>query len=349
MSKPSYTLGELAKRLEAECVGDANYDITGLGTLASAGPGELSFLANPKYQKALETTGAGAVLVAPDMVDSSPCHCLITTNPYLAYAKASHLFAPRLQTETGVHASAIVASNVDIHPSASIGAHCTIAEGVKIGAGTILQPGVTVGSDSSIGSDCLIHANASIYHGVNIGDRVTIHSAAVIGSDGFGFAPSPDRQRGGWFKIAQLGGVSIGNDVEIGAGTTIDRGALDNTVIGDRVIIDNQVQIAHNVEIGENTAIAGCVGIAGSTRIGRNCTFAGGVGLVGHITIADGVHVTGMTMVTKSITKPGAYSSGTPMMEAAAWRRSAVRFAQLDKMQRSLSDLKKSLLKKNKQ
>lgn len=342
MSKPSYTLGELAERLDAQCIGDETYKIVGLSTLASAGPDQLSFLANPKYQKALETTRAGAVLVAAEMAESSPAHCLVTSNPYLAYAKASHLFAPNLITNQGVHPSAVVAASADIDPSACIGAHCTIAEGVKIAAGVVIQPGVSIGQDTLISRDCLIHANATIYHGVTLGERVIIHSGAIIGADGFGFAPSPDRQRGGWFKIAQLGGVRIGDDVEIGAGTTIDRGALDDTIIGDRVIIDNQVQIAHNVEIGENTAIAGCVGIAGSTRIGRNCTFAGGVGVVGHITIADGVHVTGMTMVTKDITAAGAYSSGTPMMETGAWRRSAVRFAQLDKLHRAVAALKKS-------
>ena len=341
MDQPRYTLGELAEYLGAECVGDAGYVITGLATLASAGAGQLSFLANSKYQKALESTGAGAVIVVADMAALCPGHCLVSDNPYLAYARASRLFAPRLGGGAGIHPSAVVADTAQIDSSVSIGAHCVIDPGVTIGADTVVRPGTTIGEGTRIGAGCLIHANVSIYHRVSIGDRVVIHSGAVIGGDGFGFAPSPDRERGGWIKIFQLGGVRIGDDVEIGAGTTIDRGALDDTVIGNRAIIDNQVQIAHNVEIGENTGIAGCVGIAGSTKIGRNCTLAGGVGVVGHIEITDGVHITGATVVSKSINRPGSYSSGTPMMASREWRRSAVRFSQLEDIAKRLADLER--------
>ncbi len=341
MSDICYSLGQLAEMLGADCVGDPEIKISGLATLASATTGHLSFLANPKYQKALSTTTASAVIVSEDMVAHCPCASLVSSNPYLTYANVSQLFAKKFAKHQGVHPSADIHSTASIDTSATIGAHVSVGANVSIGANTILDAGVVIGDDSVIGKDCHLYSNVTVYHGVVMGDRVSIHSSTVIGSDGFGYAPSPDREQGGWVKIAQLGGVRIGNDVEIGAATTIDRGALDDTVIGDRVIIDNQVQIAHNVEIGENTGIAACTGISGSTRIGKNCTLAGGVGLVGHITIADNVHVTGMTMVTKSIDKPGAYSSGTPMMETRQWKKSAVRFAQLDAMSKRLGELEK--------
>ncbi|ARN74996.1 UDP-3-O-(3-hydroxymyristoyl)glucosamine N-acyltransferase [Oceanicoccus sagamiensis] len=343
MADHQYTLAELAELLEVTCVGDAEIVISGLATLASAGSGQLSFLANPKYQKALATTQAEAVIVAADMVDIGPANCLVSANPYLTYAKASQLFDQSSSTVAGIHPSAVISSSAAIDPSASIGPHVSIADNVVVGAATVIAAGCSIGKNTVLGEACLLHANVSLYHGVSLGDRVIIHSGAVIGSDGFGFAPSPDREKGGWVKIAQLGGVVVGDDVEIGAGCTIDRGALDNTRIGDRVILDNQVQIAHNVELGDNTAIAGCAAIAGSTQVGKNCTIAGGAGIVGHLTIADNVHITAFTLVTKSIAEAGAYSSGTPMQDSRSWRRSAVRFSQLDAMSKRLSDIEKKL------
>ncbi len=342
MEKPRFTLGNLAEKLKAKSVGDPDYEILGLATLASAEAGQLSFLANAKYRKDLESTRAGAVILAPDMVDACPCFCLVSDNPYLTYARASQLFMPRLIAGAGVHPSAVVAESATIGPGASIGAHSVIAEGVHIGANTVIGPNCSIGQETHIGADCTLYANVAIYHDVTLGDRVTIQAGVVIGGDGFGYAPSPDRDTGGWVKIAQLGGVRIGDDVEIGAGSTIDRGALDDTVIGNRVIIDNQVQVAHNVEIGDNTGIAGCAAFAGSCKIGSNCTIAGGVGVVGHVTIADGVHISAMSMVTRSIDQPGSYSSGTPMMESRAWRRSAVRFSQLDALVRRISELERN-------
>jgi UDP-3-O-[3-hydroxymyristoyl] glucosamine N-acyltransferase len=343
MAKPQYTLAELAALLGVTLVGDPQVLITGLATLASAGSGQLSFLANPKYQKALQSTAATAVIVDASSVDNCPCHCLVTDNPYVAYARASQLFAESLPIAVGVHPSAVVSSSATIAATASISANVCIGDNVVIGAGSVVGAGCVIGHNTVLGEHCLLHANVSLYHGVTLGDRVTIHSAAVIGSDGFGFAPSPDREKGGWVKIAQLGGVRIGDDVEIGAGTTIDRGALDDTLIGNRVIIDNQVQIAHNVELGDNTAIAGCTAIAGSTKIGKNCTIAGDVRIIGHLTIADNVHITVSTLVTKSIDRPGSYSSGTSMQETRLWRRNAIRFSQLDEMAKRLAALEKKL------
>lgn len=341
MQSHRYSLEQLAKILKTDFVGDGNYEISGVATLASAAAGQLSFLSNPRYKKALLDTRAGAVIVSPDMVESCPCHCLVADSPYRIYARASQLFQPPLNHPPGIHPSAVVAASATIDPSASIGPNCTIADDVTIGPECIIYPGVFVGERTRLGSACRIYANVSIYHDVIIGDRVSLHSGVIVGSDGFGYAPAEDFRNEGWVKIAQLGGVRIGDDVEIGAGTTIDRGALDDTVIGNRVIIDNQVQIAHNVVIGDNTGIAGCAAISGSTRVGSNCTIAGGAGLVGHIEIADGVHITGMTMVTKSITTRGSWSSGTPMMHTKEWRKSAVRFSQLDDLARRIAALEK--------
>ena len=341
MAAFNYSLGQLAELIDAQCLGNPEIQISGLATLACAQPGQLAFLSSPKYEKDLLATTASAVIVSSAMVAANPVNSLLSANPYLSYAKASQLFAFRPATGPGIHPSAVVSPSASVHPSAIIGPHVSIAEHSVVGANTVISAGCAIGEHSSIGDDCLLHANVSIYHGISIGDRVTIHSATVIGSDGFGYAPSPDKERGGWVKIAQLGGVIIGDDVEIGSGTTIDRGALENTLIANRVIIDNQVHLAHNVEIGENTAIAGCVGMAGSSKIGKNCTVAGAVAITGHISIADNVHISGMSMVTKSIDSPGHYSSGTPLQESKSWRKSAVRFSQLDRLVKRVSTLEK--------
>ena len=341
MAACQYTLAELADRLALDCVGDPNVVITGLATLASAAPGQLSFLANPKYQKDLLTTKASAVIVSAEMAELCSVNALVSANPYLSYAQSSQLFDRRRATQGFVDSSAVVSTTAHVDATASIAANAVVGDHVHIGANTTIGAGVVIGDNSIVGKDCLLHANVTLYHGVSIGNQVVLHSGCVIGSDGFGFAPSPN----GYVKIAQLGGVQVGNNVEIGAGTTIDRGALDDTVIGNGVIIDNQVQIAHNVQIGDNTAIAGKAGVAGSTKIGKQCTLAGGVGLVGHITIADKVHITAHTVVSKSITKSGSYSSGTSMQETSAWRKSAVRISQLDDIARRLQRLEKTLKK----
>ena len=336
---PPLSLADLARYLEAEVRGDSGMVISGLATLASAQAGQLGFLANPHYRAQLQGTRASAVILHPDLADECPVACLITPSPYLAYAKASQLFSNRPRQPEGVHPSACVADNVVLGQGCRIGPHVVIESGCVLGDRVEIGPGSVVGANSWIGNDSLLHANVTLYHGVVLGERCVLHSAVVIGADGFGFAPAQGR----WHKIAQLGGVRIGNDVEIGASTTIDRGALEDTKIGNNVILDNQIQIAHNVEIGDGTAIAGCTGIAGSTRIGKYCTIAGAVGIAGHLEIADHVHITMRSAITKSITEAGSWSSGTAMSTTAEWRKNAARFRQLDDMARRIRSLEQRL------
>lgn len=339
MIKASLTLGEVADHLGLECRGDRARRLTGLANLAAANETQLSFLANPKYKKFLDDTRAGAVIVTADIAEKARFDCLISAQPYLSYARATHLFDTSPRLPAGVDASAVVAASAKIANGVAIGARCVIGEEVDIGANTQIGAGTVIGAGSKIGAQCTLHANVTLYHRVSMGDGSTIHSGAVIGADGFGFAP----HAGGWEKIAQLGSVRIGRGVEIGANTTIDRGALEDTVIGDSVIIDNLCQIAHNVQIGEGTAIAGCVGIAGSAIIGAHCMIGGGAGIPGHLTIADGVQIQSFTRITGSIDKPGSYASGTGAMETAVWRKNAVRFGQLDELYRRIVELEKQL------
>jgi UDP-3-O-[3-hydroxymyristoyl] glucosamine N-acyltransferase len=294
-------------------------------------------MVSSKHLSQLALTRAGAVILHPEFAEQCPTDCLISETPYLAYARASQLFDRSPQPQPGVHCTAVVSADAQVHDSASVGPHAIIEAGAVVSADVQVGAGVYLGHDSRLGAGTRIHPNAVISHNVTVGEGCVIHPQAVLGADGFGFAPGP----GGWEKICQLGGVRIGDRVEIGACTTVDRGALEHTVIEDGVIIDNLVQIAHNCRIGKNTAIAGCTGLAGSTIIGASCTLAGGVGVVGHVEICDNVHVTGMTMVTKSITRPGSYSSGTPMTSTGDWKRSAVRFTQLESIQRRLVTLER--------
>lgn len=331
------TLADLASKLNATLNGDGNTVIQAVQTLQHAQAGEISFLANPSYRSQLATTQASAVIVAEKLAAEAPCATLVVANPYYAFALVTQLFDNRPQPSQRIHPSAVVAATaqlgegVSVGVNAVIGEHCVIGRNCEIGAGTV------IGDHSLLGDNCLLHANVTLYHNVVLGQRVTIHSGTVIGADGFGFAPNA----GKWEKIAQLGGVEIGNDVEIGANTCIDRGALDNTLIGNNVILDNQIQIAHNVSIGDGTAIAACTGISGSTKIGKNCTIAGGVGINGHIEIADGVHLAGMAMISGSITQSGAYASGTSYMPYHEWRKNAVRFRQLDSLAKRIKQLEK--------
>ncbi|WP_322978693.1 UDP-3-O-(3-hydroxymyristoyl)glucosamine N-acyltransferase [Pseudomonas sp. C11] len=335
----TFTLGQLAERLGATLRGAEGKVITGLATLQEARPEQLSFLANAQYRKYLAQTQAGALLLTASDAESYAGDALIVANPYLAYAQLSHLFDRKPKASAGVHATAQVADDAQVDPSASIGAYAVIESGARIGAQ------VTVGAHCVIGARCVIGEGGwlaprvTLYHDVSIGKRVVIQSGAVIGGEGFGFA----NEKGVWQKIAQIGGVTIGDDVEIGANTTVDRGALSDTLIGNGVKLDNQIMIAHNVQVGDNTAMAGCCGISGSTKIGKNCMIAGGVGMVGHIEVCDNVFVTGMTMVTRSITEPGAYSSGTAMQPAGEWKKSAARIRQLDEMAKRLRELEKQL------
>lgn len=339
MTVASWTLADIAARLGAELRGDATAVISGLHTLSAAGPQHLAFLSNPLYKSELASTRAGAVLLRPDDAADFSGNALLVPNPYVAYAQLAAVFDRTPRLPAGVHPSAVVSASARIDASAAIGPRAVVGDEVVVGPGSVIEAGAVVQARTQIGRDCRIRANAVIYHDCVLGDRVNIHSGAIIGGDGFGFA----NDRGRWHKIAQIGRVVIHNDVDIGANTTVDRGALDDTVIHDGVIIDNQVQIAHNVVIGAHTAIAACCGISGSTRIGAHCVLAGGVGLVGHIQIADKVQITGMTMVTKSITEAGSYSSGTAFESSERWRKTAVRVRQLDDMARRLRQLEAEL------
>ncbi len=337
----SMRLADLARKLKAELRGDGEITLSGISTLESASSSELSFLSKKAFAKHLGQTSAGAVILQREFLEEFSGNALIVDDPYRAYAMASALFDPRPKRSIGIHPSAVVSESAQIASSASIGANCVIGDHVVIGERCEVYPGVVISEDSSLGDDCLIYANVSIYSNVRIGSNVIIHSGTAIGSDGFGFAPS----REGWVKIHQIGGVVIGNNVDIGAGTAIDRGAIGDTIIKDGVIIDNQVHLAHNVEVGENTAIAGCVGVAGSTKIGKNCTFAGKVAVNGHLEITDNCHFNGGTIVTKSTTEAGAYASATPMYDVKTWRKSAVRFGQLDDIVGRIKQLEKKLNK----
>ncbi|HCH32941.1 MAG TPA: UDP-3-O-(3-hydroxymyristoyl)glucosamine N-acyltransferase [Oceanospirillaceae bacterium] len=332
------TLGDIAQLLGAELKGEADYPVTGLATVVKAQAHQVSFLANMKYASQLQQCAAGAVILHPDQAHLFNGNCLLLVNPYLGYARLSQAFAPA-DPFSGIHGSAEVAASarlgeqVNLAPGVVIGANAIIGDRVTIGANTV------VGAGSSIGDHSRLGANVTLYHGVELGCSCTVHSGAVIGADGFGFAKDGDE----WVKIEQLGGVIVGDFVEIGAGTSIDRGALDNTVIGHGVKLDNQVQIAHNVELGDYTAIAGCTAIAGSTKLGKHCTVAGACGITGHLTLVDGVHVTAMSLVTHSINEPGAYSSGTGLDKNQKWRRNAARFKQLDQMAKRLKQLEADL------
>jgi UDP-3-O-[3-hydroxymyristoyl] glucosamine N-acyltransferase len=332
-----FSLRQLAEYLQADWSGDADVTVSSIANLARAEPHHLSFLSKKQFVAYLDSTLAGIVIVKEDVMAPEGLNLLRVPDPYLAYAKISRLFCQRPSQPHGIHPSAFVDPTALISPTAAIGPGCSIAADVEIGENTEIHSGAVIGAGSRLGAGCIIYPNVVIYHGVVVGDRVTIHSNTVIGADGFGFAPSG----GKWIKIYQLGGVRIGNDVEIGASTTIDRGAIDDTIINDGAIIDDQVHIAHNCVIGQGAAIAGCTGIAGSTEIGANCTIGGLVGIGGHLKIADNVHFNGSTVVTRSISEPGVYSSGTVVQEVHTWRKNAVRFGQLDQWVERIKKLEK--------
>ena len=339
-SVKQYTLSELADFLQVEVQGDGECAVHGLSTLQDAEPGTLSFLANPAYEKYLANNRASAVILSPKIAQGYGGNALVMSNPYLGFARVSRLFEVGDGEQTGIHPSAFVADTAVIDPSAWVGPGVVVEDGAEIQARARILGSCFIGRDSRVGVDTVLKANVTLCHGVTVGARGIIHSGAVLGSDGFGFAHAA----GEWAKIAQLGGVVIGDDVEVGANTVIDRGALGDTVIHDGVKLDNLIQIAHNVEIGRNTAIAANVGISGSTKVGSGCTIAGGSGVAGHLIIVDNVHIAGMAMITKSITKAGAWSSGgVGTMPVKEWRKNTVRFRQLDDMARRLRSLEKAL------
>ncbi len=316
-------LGSIVEQLGGELHGDPALEILTLAPLESANQNALSFVSNPKYQQQLATTGAGCVIVAPALQEAARARgaCIVVDNPYLYFAKVTQLWQQARPRPAGprIHPSAVVDPAAQIDPGALIGPLCVVERGARIGAGTVLKSRVTVGEDCVIGERCILH------------------SGVVLGADGFGFAKDGEH----WEKIEQLGAVRIGNDVEIGANTCIDRGALADTVIEDGVKLDNLIQIGHNVRVGRNTAMAGCVGVAGSANIGANCTIGGSAGVLGHLTIADNVHISSFSLVTRSIHKPGQYTGVYPLDDNASWEKNAATLKQLSSLRERLRALEK--------
>jgi UDP-3-O-[3-hydroxymyristoyl] glucosamine N-acyltransferase len=310
-------LGELAVRFGCELSGDPDVGVDHVAPLLSAGPGALSFLANPRLSSQLAATRATAVVLEPRSAAACPVAALITSNPHALFARIASELHPPPPLRPGIHPTAIVDGRAQVDASCEIGPYALIAADAVVGPRCLIGPACVIGAGARLGPDCRLLSRVTLEHGVLLGARVLVHSGAVIGADGFGLA----RERGRWLKVPQVGSVRIGDDVEIGANTTIDRGAMDDTVIGDGVKLDNQIQVAHNVLIGAHTAIAACTGISGSVRIGERCMIAGGCGLSGHIEIGDDVVLTGMSMVPHSVTKPGVYTSVIPVEPIRHWWR----------------------------
>ena len=332
-------LKTIASAIGGDCRGQGDTEIYSLAPAATAGPNQLTFVAHSRFLRHLAGSRAEAVILREDDLTGWNGAAIVCADPYAGYARAAQLLDTTPVPDPGCHPSVVAATDAKIDHSASIGAHCVVESGARIGAGAILGPGCVIAEGAVIGGATRLYANVTVYHGVLVGERCVIQSGAVLGSDGFGNAKEDDR----WIRIPQLGALKVGDDVQIGANSTIDRGALDDTVIGNGVVIDNQVQIAHNCRIGDHTGIAGCVGISGSVEIGCCCTLAGGVGIVDNVTIADHVHVTTMTLISSSIYSPGVYSSGTGQMPNRQWRRSVARFRQLDRLARRLKSLERKL------
>jgi len=329
------TLDKVATFVGGKCIGDGKVEVSGISSLDKAASDQLTFLFDPRYKPFLAKTKAACVLITNDLLDECPVNSIVVTNPYVAYAIVSKQFETAPKPVVGIHASAVISNDVKIDQSISVGPNVAIYPGVTLGQNVVIGANCVIRDNVSIGDDSVLQDNISLYHGVQIGNRVKIHSGVVIGSDGFGIA----KDKGVWRKIAQLGIVIINDDVEIGANTTIDRGAMENTIIGQGVQLDNQIQIGHNVTIDTNTAVAGCVGIAGSTKIGKDCLIGGGVGIAGHYSIADNVTLTAFTGVKKSIKKSGVYSSGIGCIEIQKWRKVEARLIRLDKYMQSLLSL----------
>ncbi len=330
MSATEYTAAALAERFGLELLGDGLQRVEGVATLALATSAQLGFLANPRYRTQLAQSRAGVVVVDAANADAVHGTALISRNPYASFARIAALFDPAPAAIPGIHPSAVVDASAVVHPEASVGPFTSIGAGCTIAAGCMIGPGCSIGPGCTIGAGSQLVARVTLVTRVQLGERVLVHPGAVLGADGFGLA----MDAGHWLKVPQLGGVVIGNDCEIGANTTIDRGALGDTVLEDDVHLDNQIQIGHNVHIGAHTAMAGCSAAAGSAKIGRYCMIGGAAGVLGHLELCDNVIITAMSLVTHSITEPGEYSSGTPLMPNRQWRRNAVRFKQLDALAR---------------
>jgi len=332
-------LDQLAERLEVPFHGDPSTRVSRIGDLTTAGADCLTFLGDPKYRRHLAATHAGIVILSEADAPDAPTPVLISSNPYLTFALAASMLHPQEPVVGGIHPSAVVDPNAQVDPTAWIGPTAVVESGAWVGARVFIGPGCIVGADAVVGEDSRLTARVTLCAGSVVGKRALMFPGAVIGRPGFGFAKDGDR----WIRIPQVGRAVLGDDVEIGANTTVDRGAIEDTVIGDGVKLDNQIQIGHNVRIGDYTAMASNTGISGSTSIGRGCTIAGAVGMAGHLTIGDQVHFTGMAMVTRSFTEPGLYSSGIPAMPSADWRRNVARFRHLDELARRVNQLEARL------
>lgn len=334
------TVAALAKHLKTEYRGDGACLISGIAPLDSAIAGQVSFLDNPKYKKYLPTTSASAVILTLQDLDKCQTNAIITDNPYFAYAKVAELFVGENEQTPGLHETVILGKDCEIATSANIGARCVLGNRVKIGEKVVIAPGCVIGDDCVIGDNSCLFANVTLYSNVHIGSRTIIHSGVVIGADGFGFAKTEE----GWYKIPQLGGVRISDDVEIGANTTIDRGALGNTIIEQGVKLDNQIQIGHNVRIGAHTIVAGCAGIAGSATIGKRCMIGGGARIAGHIHVVDDTMITATAGISKSIKEPGIYCSGIQADKREKWVKNAIQFNHLGEIAERLRELEKYVL-----
>lgn len=337
-----FSLAELAGRFGGTVLGDASVRIRQVAPLETAGPEDLSFLTNRKYQKLLSTTHAAAVLLSEESADATQLPRIVCKNPYASYARIALLINPDDRPAPGIHPSAVVDAGASVAQSAAVAACAVIEKGARIGEFAVIGANSYVGRDAHIGAYSRLHPNVTIYHDCTIGERVILHSGAVIGADGFGMAMDEGR----WQKIPQIGRVVIGDDVEVGASTTIDRGALDDTVIEEGVKLDNQIQIGHNCHIGAHTAIAGCTGIAGSTRIGKYCMLGGNAMISGHLTIADRVVVSGGTLVAKSISAPGTYTAVFPMQPHAQWLKNAALVRHLHELMERVRGLEDEVKKK---
>lgn len=319
------SLGELAAHFGCELIGDPDTRVNGVASLKNAGPDSLSFLSSSAYLADLPATKAAAVILRKQDAANCPVNALLSEQPYATYARMAALVCPEPVSEPGIHDSAVVASSAQIAPDAHIAANVVIGDRVTIGANTVIGAGTVIGSDCHLGNDCRLIANVTLVKRVTIADRCIFHPGVVIGADGFGNAMTPE----GWVKVPQLGGVRIGNDVEVGANTTIDCGAIGDTVIDDGVRLDNLVMIAHNVHIGAHTAMAAMTGIAGSTTIGKRCMFAGQGGAVGHVNICDDVVVAAKSFITKDVTEPGTYGASFPAENAKSWAKQVARFRRM--------------------
>ncbi len=335
----AYRLADIVAQFGGRVVGDAETRISQIATLENAVTGQIAFLANAKYRKQLEGSAASAVILSEADEDATELPRIVTRNPYSYFAKLSAFLNPPRYYAPGIHPSAVIGEGALISPLAHIGPNVMVGEGARIGASTVVMAGCAIGENASLGENTRLYPRVTVYHDCIIGSHVIAHSGAVIGSDGFGMAWDDGR----WLKIPQIGRVIIGDHVEIGANTTIDRGALDDTVIEEDVKLDNQIQVAHNVKIGAHTAIAGCVGIAGSATIGKYCRIGGSAGILGHLQIADHVEVASFTLIGKSITEPGSYAGIYPFSKSDEWRTNAVQLRHLSELAKRVKTLEKEI------